>query len=195
MGLPKSGKTYNAARMVDRAPRLLVWDAMHCFNGQPGPRSNFLPNCVVISSLPYLVAYLRAHRNGPFRVIYQPGYALEKEFDYVSKLVIEIRNLVFFVDEVWQVCKPAWMPPALNLISRAWGHRGITMIYTAQRPQVVAADLRENTTNWELFHMEGDRALEAIRGRVPDAVISQLPSLPPRWHITATAGEWRLIKP
>jgi len=195
VGLPGSGKTYNAARMVDRCLRLILWDAMHCFNGVPGPRSNTSPNCAIISSVPALIVFLRAHRSGSFRVIYQPGYKLEQEFAAVARLVLGVKNCVFFIDEVWQVCKPAWMPPALNLMSRAWGHRGICVIYTAQRPQVVAADLRENTTQWRLFTLKGQRALDALRGQVSDECIARLPGLAPRWHMKAGADEWEVIAP
>jgi hypothetical protein len=182
------------AQMVRRARRVIVVDPMHNFNA--GPVANRLPGFVIVRSIPELVALLRRVRGGNFRIICQLGLNYMEEFEAILKLALELRNCTLAVDEMWQFCKPTWMPGPLGFIARAWRHRGITLIYTVQRPQLVAADLRENTTQWRLFQLQGQLALDALRGRVADGAIRELPQLPKYWHIHANDREqWRRVKP
>lgn len=191
------------ARTVERAARAIVVDPVHNFwnarslvtlRGSAKP--NFLKGFIVVDSIPQLVAVLRRVRHGNFRIICHLGRNYMEEFGAILKLALELGNVTLAVDEMWQFCKPAWMPPDLGYVARAWRHRGITLIYTVQRPQLVAADLCENTTQWRLFQLQGQLALEKLRGRVPDAAIRELPQLPKYWHIHANDREqWRKIKP
>jgi hypothetical protein len=72
----------------------------------------------------------------------------------------------------------------------------VTLLYTAQRPQIVAADLRDNTNQWRIFRLSGELALGALRGRVPAQALSLVPSLPDRHYVkTNDSMQFEVVKP
>jgi hypothetical protein len=181
---------------LQRARRALVVDTMHNYNC--GMVANPLPGFVDVYSIPALVALLRRVRNGNFRICYKPnGLKLAAEFDAVARLIWETKRCTFAVDEIWNYCRGAWMPDPLRQMALQWGHRGITVLYTAQRPQSVSPDLRDNTTEWCIFQLgAGSLALDCLRGKVPGDVLEAVPALP-KWAYMQVndRGEWRRVMP
>jgi hypothetical protein len=179
---------------IKRCARICVFDPTHQYG--TGQRQNSLPGFRVFNQPKQLIDFWRVHRRGNFKVIYQPGYDVAAHFDAVARLVLEVRDVVFAVDEIWSVCKAGWLPPPLEYMSRAGRHRGVTLLYTAQRPQIVAADLRDNTNQWRIFRLSGELALGALRGRVPAQALSLVPSLPDRHYVkTNDSMQFEVVKP
>jgi hypothetical protein len=193
IGQPRTGKSFLMGKLIRGCARVLVMDTVHQYGS--GPRQNPLPGFITMREPGELVRYWRRYRHGKFRIIYQPGFDLQAHFDAVARLVLEVRDTVFAVDEIWNYCKAGWSPPPLEFMSRAGRHRGITLLYTGQRPQLVAADLRDNTNEWRIFRLQGELPIRALRGKVPDAALMQVETLPDRVYVQSDeCMNWRVIK-
>lgn len=196
VGQPGTGKSYEMARTILGCARVAMFDPKNQYGD--GPRQNRLPGFVTVRQPGELKNVLRRAGRGRFRILYQPPRMLsfdesagrgkkgtrdiDAHFRAFLLLLMAAGDAVVAVDELWLLCEPVWMPQPLEEISRASRHYGVTFLYTAQRPQIVASDLRDNTNQWKTFRLQG-LAVEALRGRVPDEVLEQVPTLPDRTHI------------
>jgi hypothetical protein len=103
------------------------------------------------------------------------------------RLCLEVQNLVVFIDEISFYVNAGWMPEPLEYISRAGNHRGVALVYTTQRPQIVAMDLRDKTNVFKVFRLEGDDAIKALASRIPKEYLVQVPRLPNRAFVHRSA--------
>jgi len=192
VGQPGTGKSFLMSDLIRQCRRVIVVDTVHQYGN--GPRQNKLPGFVPVQSLRELIAYWSKVRQKNFRICYKPGMNLEAEFDGVARLTLEVRDCVFAIDEVWNYCEAGWMPPPLEFMARAGRHRGITTIYTGQRPAIIAADLRSVTNHWKIFRMKSQLDLKAMQGLVPPEALARVPSLPDRVHITSNDSfDWKEV--
>lgn len=158
--------------------------------------SNRLAGAVIITSVDQLVTYWRRYRNGKFRIIYQPGMRNEDaQFEAVMRLCLAVGRMVVFIDEISFYCSANWMPEPLRYMSRAGRHSGISLIYTTQRPQIVAMDLRDNTNVFCVFRLEGEDAIAGLKSRIKREFLDQLPSLPDRAYVERDAKHnYRIVR-
>jgi hypothetical protein len=194
IGQPGTGKSFLMGKMLAGVRRGIVIDTVHQYG--TGMRQNPLPGYTYLREPGELVNYWRKYRAGNFRICYQPGYNAAEHFDAVARLTLEVRDTVFAVDEIWTYVKPAWMPAPLEFMARAGRHRGITLIYTGQRPALIAGDLRSVTNQWRVFRMQNELDIAAMRGLIPAPFLSQVPQLADRCHIWRDEYyNCRIIKP
>jgi hypothetical protein len=163
-----------------------------------GPRQSPLPGFVVMRQPGELVEFLRVHRHGDFRVCYKPGLNAEAHFWHIARLVWALRDVVFAVDEIWTylpaAAPPSDLPEPLRSMALRGRVRGICLLWIAQRPQLVASTLRSVTTEYKVFRLGEQLDLKALRGRVPQAALDQVPALPDRVHIARDEGNnWQVV--
>lgn len=166
---------------------------LQCGNG---PRQNPLPGAVFIRQPGELVTFFRKHRHGAFKVVYQPESEPEKHFEAVCRILAEVRDTVFLVDEVWHFTKANYLPEHLGKFVRAYAHYGITLIWTAQCLPDVSTSLRRCTDQWRVFRIEDSRDVAELRGRLPDDALALVPSLPRFTHIFRDEyRNWKVVDP
>jgi hypothetical protein len=154
-----------------------------------------------------LFKYAEQVGGGNFRIVFHPdrGTALvrkkpvarlEYEFDCCCRLVWELAPITFVIDEAWLFTQPGWMPEPLNALGLMGRTRGVTLLYTAQRPQDIARRLTALTTSWEIFRVEEPADLAALPRSIPPEMYKQIPSLPDRVHLSRSEhSPWSLVKP
>ena len=98
-------------------------------------------------------------------------------------MILEVRDVVFAVDEMWHYCQPGWLPEPLRFMVRAGRHRGITLVYTAQFPANVSRDLTAASTDLRVFRLIEPRDLKSLQGRLVPEALDRVPKLPDRYHL------------
>src|SRR3989338_3842726 len=97
LGRKGSGKTHLARQMASSATRLIVFD----------PPRQFSVDGVVIADALSFAEYLSQAQAPNFRIIYQPVMTVRgdvdlllQEFNFVSRCVGRLRNVLFVIDEI-----------------------------------------------------------------------------------------------
>jgi hypothetical protein len=164
-----------------------------------------MPGYTEIWGLGNLLQFFREYGGGPFRVLFHPSRgtllvdgkktsAREYEFDACCRIVFELGELVFCVDEIWRFCTASWMPPALDDLVLMGRTPGVTLLYTAQRPQEVSRALTSQTTRFAVFRIQEQADLDAIRARLPAEAFDLVPRLQNRQHIARDEeNRWELV--
>ncbi|MCJ7805478.1 ATP-binding protein, partial [Patescibacteria group bacterium] len=94
IGKRGSGKSYLARKLIEREPRLLIFDTM----------SEYLDGVVFdAEELQQFKAFWKHVYRRPFRLIYRP-LVPEKEIDEIAELVYLLGNMTFVVEEVDCYC-------------------------------------------------------------------------------------------
>jgi hypothetical protein len=182
-------------KLLARAQRAIFFDT--AANVGYGERQNPMPGWVDIYGMESFVAFMRRHRHdrGRFRVVYHPGEDADAEFIWLCRLVVQIRNVIFAVDEIWNFCESGSMPKELKFLAVQGRHPGVTLIWTAQAPQLVASRLRTVASRYYVFRLTDPLDIEAMRGRIPSEAADQLPSLPDRSYIYRDeCQQWKLLR-
>ncbi len=142
-----------------------------------------------------LADFLRPHvRGGSFRVNYLPGLYDEQHFEAVCKLLLATRDVVFAIDEVWTYQKPNYSPPYLRTMMLTGRHYGVTLLWTAQRPALTDMTLRSVSTELYVGRLEEQTDLDALKGRIPQNALAELPRLRDRQFVHRTKPtEWTIV--
>jgi hypothetical protein len=136
---------------------------------------------------------MRAHAasGGSFRIVFHPlagapgsGVDPIEEFEAVCQLVWLARDTVFVIDEVWRFCTSGSMPRPLENLAFTGRHRGVTLLWTAQRPARVAKDLVTIATSVHLFRVTR-RDFDAIAYDLgaPEELAQTVITLPDRQRV------------
>jgi hypothetical protein len=153
-----------------------------------------MPGYLDIWGFRNLSLYLSEFGGGPFRVVYHPTpgkleasgketNARRWELEQVCRMALALGEMVLCLDEVWWFTEPGWMPDELAEVVLMGRTAGVTLIYTAQRPQIVASDLRACTTHYNVFRIQSPLDLQAIKGWLPEEPFPEIPNLPDRSYI------------
>jgi hypothetical protein len=118
--------------------RLLVWD----------PRDEYGKWAPGHASLPYVIGALKHAKGGPVRVRYIPGPHMElaDAFAIVCRLAFEAGDLVFLAEELSDVTRPSWAPPAWRQCITQGRHKGLHILGAAQRPALIDKTFLANCT-------------------------------------------------
>ncbi len=118
--------------------RLIVWD----------PRDEYGKWAPGHSSLPYLIGAIKHAKGGPVRVRYVPGPHLDLAgaFAIVCRLAFEAGELVFLAEELSDVTRPSWAPPAWRQCITQGRHKGLHVLGAAQRPALIDKTFLANCT-------------------------------------------------
>lgn len=178
VGQPGTGKSYKAMAMFKKARRIVVLNSVGSYQPHPEPRKNHLPGFPMIATPRDLVRYLRPRQRASFRVNYTPmDGAPEDHFEDVCKLIAAVGDCVFVIDEVWMYQRPGWSPPALKSLMFVGRHRGVVLMWTAQRPAEVDKSIISVSTDLYVGRLGDHNDLAALRHRMPATALAQIPTL------------------
>ena len=158
VGRKGSGKSTRVATLLKYCPRILAWDPM-------GDHSRLLPDVFEGIDEELNEYVYQASRTKTFACAYIPGEDLEGEFDEICRLVYYYGYMLFCVEEAPLVCKAGYLSPAFGKIVRTGRHRGIDLLWTAQRASEVSRTLTSATDLWILYSQTEPRDLDAIAER------------------------------
>ena len=199
------------------AYRVVVFNMCGTYNNQDATK-NPLPGFTFVYSFVGLIAVLRAAGSGPVRVCFTPindvgkvvlvkdeyGKLVRKKITLISlfhdccELVMQYKNLVFAIDEIWHVhpgAAPAQLPEVQKTLFMQWRHFGITPMWAAQMPQLVNSAVRSVSTETYVGKFTDKLDVDAVaRCKVKDPqAIAYLGQLEPFNFIHQYEnGEWRI---
>jgi hypothetical protein len=158
VGRKGSGKSTRTATLLKYVPRILVWDPM-------ADHTRLLPDTIegLRDELDDYLAEASDKHN--FACTYVPGDNLEWEFEQVCELAYDFGDLLLVVEEAPLVCKAGHMPPRFGRIVRTGRHRGLDLLWTAQRASEVSRTLTSATDFWIFYSQTEPRDLDAIAER------------------------------
>jgi hypothetical protein len=170
VGRKGSGKSTRTATLLKYVPRIIVWDPM-------ADHRPLLPDSIE-GLRDELADYLdEAYEKNTFACSYVPGDDLEWEFDEVCELVYDFGNLLFVVEEAPLVCKAGHMPPRFGKLVRTGRHRGLDILWTAQRASEVSRTLTSATDFWIFYSQTEPRDLDAIAERCGREIAAKVAEL------------------
>jgi hypothetical protein len=158
IGRKGSGKSTRVATLVKYAPRVFAFDPMQ-------DHSNLLPDVFEGIDDELDEYFYQASRAKTFACAFIPDENLEDDFEDVCRLVYEYGHMLFVVEEAPLVLKAGYMPPVFGKIVRTGRHRGIDLLWTAQRASEVSRTLTSATDVWIFYSQTEPRDLDAIAER------------------------------
>ena len=158
VGRKGSGKSTRTATLLKYAPRIIAWDPMD-------DHSRLLPDSfdTICTLLDDYFEETKSHQT--FACDYVPGDNLENDFEELCVLAYDHGPLLFVVEEAPLVCRANFMPPTFGKIVRTGRHRGIDLLWTAQRASEVSRTLTSATDFWIFYSQTEPRDLDAIAER------------------------------
>lgn len=180
VGRRGSGKSTIVKPMLQRCPRLFMWDAMG--------EHDWIPNR--FATLDELPPFLNWSQQQPqFAGAYIPqDDDLAAEFGPVCSVLYQRGNLVFGVEEVPMLCSPGFLPPAFDRIIRLGRHKRLSVVWTAQRMNEVARRLTAATDVFVIFSHTEPVDLEAITYRCGQETAARVAQLGHHDHLIWTVA-------
>jgi hypothetical protein len=170
VGRKGSGKSTIFRRIVERSPRLFVFDSC-------GEHSDWIPN--TSRTLEGANRFLGwASLQDLFAGSFVPEDDVEGSFDQIALWIYEQGGMTLGVEEIPFLCDATHVPPALDRIVRLGRHREVNMVYTGQRMAEIARRLTAATDVFVLFQHTEPRDVEAIADRCGAEIAQQVLELP-----------------
>jgi hypothetical protein len=164
------GKSTVARRILERCPRIVLWD--------PLGEHDWCPNELAsVGELERFLAWADGRDTFAARCTLQWG-SLEAEFGVVAEVVYEYGDLVLGVEEVPLICSPGALPDGFDRLVRLGRHQGVSVVYTGQRLTEVARRLTAATDYFILFRHSEPRDLDGIAERCGSEVAERVADLP-----------------
>jgi len=160
VGRKGSGKSTRCRTLVRYAPRVLAWDPMADF-------IDVLPDSFVgvDDDLYDYFNEVSAEHLRTFACSVVPDDDLENQFELICELAYDYGSMLLVVEEAPLVCRSNYLPPMFGKIVRTGRHRGLDLLWTAQRAGEVSRALTSATDFW-IFHSQTEpRDLDAIAER------------------------------
>jgi len=195
VGRKGSGKSTRARVLLKYAPRILAWDPMADY-------VDLLPDQFegVDDGLEEYFAEVRQRRLQRFACAVVPD-DLEPEFEVVCQLALNHGPMLLAIEEAPLVCRANYLPPVFGKIVRTGRHRGLDLLWTAQRAGEVSRSLTSATDVFIFFSQTEPRDLDAIAERCGRQVAERVAGLGLHDHFTwnvmerqVTAVSPRLLK-
>jgi hypothetical protein len=156
VGSTGSGKGVSINKRLDalKPPRLIVWD----------PRDEYGRHAARYDSLPGLLGAVKHAKGGKVRARYVPGASmkLEDAFAFVCKLAFSAGDLVFLAEELSDVTKPSYAPPAWRQVVTQGRHKALHVIGAAQRPALLDKSFLGACTYIRTFMLRYDEDRKAM---------------------------------
>jgi hypothetical protein len=169
VGRKGSGKSTIFRRIVERSPRLFIFDST-------GEHS-WIPNA--FHSLDRVSQFLGwASMQDRFAGSFIPEDDVEGSFDRIAFWIYQEGGMTLGVEEIPFLCEPNHVPDALDRIVRLGRHREVNMVYTGQRMAEIARRITAATDVFLLFQHTEPRDIEAIADRCGAEVAQQVMELP-----------------
>lgn len=159
------GKSYRMARALKGQRRVLIWDVMAEYDGQP------------ISVRAALVQAVKGKR---WKIAYRPDFrrGIKDEFDFFCRVAYARGDCAVVVEELNQVTTPGYSPPSWRNLTSRGRHRGLHIFAASQRPGSVDKDAIGNATEihaGRLPYARDRAALEAQLGRESARKLADIP--------------------
>jgi hypothetical protein len=94
-----------------------------------------------------------------------PDNNLEQAFEAVCELAYDYGPMLLVVEEAPLVCRSNYLSPMFGKIVRTGRHRGLDVLWTAQRAGEVSRALTSATDFWIFYSQTEPRDLDAIAER------------------------------
>lgn len=187
MGKRGGGKSYLLSRLVRSCRRIIVFDTVCQF------KPSDLPGFTLVTQPGKLVAFLRQHGRGDFKVVYRGEHHPEQHFSHVASLVAAVGEMVFAVDEIDYFGTAGACDEKLDWLIRYGRHRRVAMVYTARRPAEVPRNLTAQTSEFRIFRLTEPRDLEYMTRLIGPAA-ARVPQLAQFEHLRwlDSGGCWRV---
>ena len=160
IGASGSGKGVSInERLRELAPRrLILFD----------PRDEYGRWAPAVSDPMAVVRALRKAGDGPVRLRYVPDgrFPLDGAFAVICRAVFQAGNLTFVAEELSNVTKPSYAPPAWRILSSQGRHKGLHILGAAQRPTMIDKDFLGNCTRVRVFMLGYDNDMKAMAKEV-----------------------------
>lgn len=159
---------------------MIVWDPLNWY-----VRDGYGPEFDIVVSKPSeLLAFVREHLNGDFRILYAPKHGnMMQHWRAVGSIAKAAGDLLLVIDEIGMLCqggrfKPdaKGRDPILEELVHFGRHRELTIIATAQLPPDVALDYRALCTEMRMFRTIEPTHVEYLAKKAGSAT-EQLPDL------------------
>lgn len=192
LGRKNQGKTYYARHIIKDKKRVIVYDPKRQFS-----------NCgVIVDNSVDFFKYLKANREGTFRIIYQPVSffgeinIIKRDFKKICKPISALKEICFVIDEINLCTSPRnydneWFISVID----SGRHNGQSLIATTLRYAGIDCDIRANADRLVIFRVEENTDIDYFKKRI-GPVAADLPSLPRMHYIMyETGGEVRKCEP
>jgi energy-coupling factor transporter ATP-binding protein EcfA2 len=170
VGRKGSGKSTRTGTLLRYAPRILAWDPME-------DHRRLLPDSFDIVCIELDEYFEEARTKQTFACAYIPGDNLESDFEEICELVYHYGHMLFVIEEAPLVCRANFMPPIFGKIVRTGRHRGIDLLWTAQRASEVSRTVTSATDFWIFYSQTEPRDLDAIAERCGREVADKVAGL------------------
>jgi len=177
VGRKGSGKSTRAATLLKYAPRIVAWDPMQDFRA-------LLPDGFEGFDVELEAYFEEASGLETFALDYTPGDDLDDEFENLCGLVYEYGHMLLVVEEAPLVCRANYLSPTFAKIVRTGRHRGIDLLWTAQRAGEVSRGLTSATDIFILYSQTEPRDLDAIAERCGREIADQVAGLDLHYSVT-----------
>jgi hypothetical protein len=155
-GRKGSGKSTMARRILERCPRVFVFD--------PIGEHTWLPNRFSdLGEAEECLAWGATQRT--FAGSYIPDRMDAGDFEYLCDAIYDYGNLILAIEEVPMLCGPSYLPEGFDRLVRLGRHRRLNVLWSGQRMVEVARRLTAATDLFILFSHTEPRDLDAIAER------------------------------
>lgn len=128
LGRKGSGKSYLSSQIIEEYDRVIVLDSLGEYEG------------TVTDGLEETVRTILAVKDKPrFRIVARILAAEDAE--KIMRLVYEIPNCLFVIEETSLYCSPSYLPDDLARLIRYGRHREISLLFVSRRPSELHRDL------------------------------------------------------
>jgi len=148
-----SGKSYLARKLVEKEPRLMIFDTM-------GEYDNGVI-FVTEKSEQFLEFWRKVYR-GRFRIIYRP-IKPDTEIEQICVLVYALGNCCFLVEEIDCYCTAYQISDTFAAIVQRGRHKNIKLIGITQRPYGINRLLTSQAKEIFVFNTNEPRDREYLR--------------------------------
>lgn len=178
IGKRGSGKSYLARKLIEREPRLLIFDTMSEYNEGV---------MFETEELQQFKAFWKHVYRRPFRLIYRPLMP-EKEIEVIAELVFLLGNMTFVVEEVDCYCTPYQISDAFAHIIQRGRHKNITLIGVTQRPYGIHRLLTSQAKELYIFSTSEPRDRDYLKSLLGQEIEAKLDALQQYQYVKWTDG-------
>lgn len=168
MGKRGSGKSYTLRRLIKARPRVLIYDTLV---------EEMYDDCTRIISFPELVDKLSVKDKCFTYAYHDIETPMSMDFDYACRVVYEVGNMTFVVDEIDRHCDSHSMPYSLEKLISFGRHRNVEFVCASRRPYAVNPLIRSQASEVYSFIQTEPRDVDYMR-EVIGTEAEKLPTLP-----------------
>jgi len=171
-----SGKSFLNQKLVEKTPRLLIFDTLGEYS-----------QGVVCNSVKELADFWERHYSGNFRIIYRP-LKPQDEIETIAGLVWSCGNITFAVEEIDCFCGPLLIGDNFSQIIQRGRHKNIELIGVTQRPFGINRLLTSQAKEIYIFNTNEPRDREYLRTLLGEGIDARLDALKQYEYVKWTDG-------